>query len=52
MGLLVHSLDRFDRVQEELKMSLKTYQKEVEHLRESQDVRDHDHDMVHDLSRR
>ena len=33
-------------------MSLKTYEKEVEHLGESQGVKDHDHDMVHDLSRR
>ncbi|MGB5634843.1 MAG: hypothetical protein WBM44_18350 [Waterburya sp.] len=33
-------------------MSLKTYQKEVEHLGESHGVKDHDHDMIHDLSRR
>ena len=33
-------------------MSLKTYQKEVEHLGESYGVKDHDHDMIHDLSRR
>ena len=33
-------------------MSLKTYEKEVEHLRESRGVKDHDHDMVHDLNRR
>ncbi len=33
-------------------MSLTTYQKEVEHLGESQGVKDHDHDMIHDLSRR
>jgi len=33
-------------------MSLETYQKEVAHLGESRGVADHDHDMVHDLSRR
>ncbi len=33
-------------------MSLKNYEKEVEHLGESQGVKDHDHDMIHDLSRR
>ncbi|PZD71135.1 hypothetical protein C1752_07863 [Acaryochloris thomasi RCC1774] len=33
-------------------MSLQTYQKEVAHLGESQGVKDHDHDMIHDLSRR
>ncbi len=33
-------------------MSLATYEKEVAHLGESRGVRDHDHDMVHDLSRR
>ena len=33
-------------------MSIKTYEKEVEHLGESRGVKDHDHDMVHDLSRR
>ena len=30
-------------------MSLKTYEKEVEHLGESQGVKDHDHEMIHDL---
>ncbi len=29
-------------------MSLTTYQKEVEHLGESQGVKDHDHDLVHE----
>lgn len=33
-------------------MSLETYQKEVAHLGESRGVEDHDHDLVHDLSRR
>ena len=33
-------------------MSLQTYQKEVEHLGESQGVKDRDHDMIQDLSRR
>ncbi len=33
-------------------MSLETYQKEVEHLGESRGAKDHDHDLVHDLSRR
>jgi hypothetical protein len=33
-------------------MSLKNYEKEVEHLGESRGVKDHDHDMIHDLSRR
>ncbi|MDJ0899242.1 MAG: hypothetical protein QNJ55_10560 [Xenococcus sp. MO_188.B8] len=33
-------------------MSLGTYEKEVAHLGETQGVKDHDHDMVHDLSRR
>ena len=33
-------------------MSLNTYQKEVEHLGESKGVKDHDHDMIHELSRR
>ncbi|MEO0377607.1 MAG: hypothetical protein AAF329_23995 [Cyanobacteria bacterium P01_A01_bin.17] len=33
-------------------MSLEAYQKEVAHLGESQGVKDHDHDMIHDLSRR
>ncbi|KAI9129306.1 hypothetical protein [Acaryochloris sp. CCMEE 5410] len=33
-------------------MSLETYQKEVQHLGESKGVKDHDHDLVHDLSRR
>ena len=33
-------------------MSLKTYQKEVAHLGESRGIKDHDHDRVHDLSRR
>jgi hypothetical protein len=33
-------------------MSLATYEKEVEHLGESRGVRDHDHDMIHELSRR
>jgi hypothetical protein len=33
-------------------MSLETYQKEVAHLGETQGMRDHDHDMIHDLSRR
>lgn len=33
-------------------MSLETYEKEVAHLGESPGVKDHDHDMVHDLSRR
>ena len=33
-------------------MSLKTYAKEVEHLGESQVVKDHNLDMIHDQSRR
>jgi hypothetical protein len=33
-------------------MSLGTYEQEVAHLGESRGVKDHDHDMVHDLSRR
>ncbi len=33
-------------------MTLETYQKEVAHLGESRGVKDHDHDLVHDLSRR
>ena len=33
-------------------MSLKTYAKEVEHLGESQAVKDHNLDMIHELSRR
>jgi len=33
-------------------MSLATYQNEVEHLGESAGLPDHDHDMIHDLSRR
>ncbi|MEO1376291.1 MAG: hypothetical protein AAFW70_18705 [Cyanobacteria bacterium J06635_10] len=33
-------------------MSLKTYEKEVAHLGESRGVKNHDHDMIHDLSRR
>mgnify|MGYP001791492314 FL=1 len=33
-------------------MSLETYQKEVAHMGESRGVKDHDHDMIHDLSRR
>ncbi|MGB3654984.1 MAG: hypothetical protein WBA41_27780 [Rivularia sp. (in: cyanobacteria)] len=33
-------------------MSLEAYQKEVAHLGESRGVKDHDHDMIHDLSRR
>ena len=33
-------------------MSLETYQKEVAHLGETRGVKDHDHDMIHDLSRR
>lgn len=33
-------------------MSLEIYQKEVAHLGESRGVKDHDHDMIHDLSRR
>lgn len=33
-------------------MSLEAYQKEVAHLGESQGVKDHDHDLIHDLSRR
>lgn len=33
-------------------MGMETYQKEVEHLGETQGMKDHDHDMVHDLSRR
>lgn len=33
-------------------MSLATYQHEVEHLGETAGLPDHDHDMVHDLSRR
>jgi hypothetical protein len=33
-------------------MSLATYEKEVAHLGETSGVKDHDHDMIHDLSRR
>ncbi len=33
-------------------MSLEAYQKEVAHMGESRGVKDHDHDMIHDLSRR
>lgn len=33
-------------------MSLGTYEKEVAHLGETSGVKDHDHDMIHDLSRR
>lgn len=33
-------------------MSLEEFQKEVEHLGETKGVQDHDHDMIHDLSRR
>ena len=33
-------------------MSSETYQKEIAHLGESRGVEDHDHDMIHDLSRR
>lgn len=33
-------------------MTLGTQQKGTEHLGESRGVKDHDHDMVHDLSRR
>ena len=33
-------------------MSLATFEKEVEHLGETRGARDHDHDMIHDLSRR
>lgn len=33
-------------------MSLETHHKEVAHLGESQGVKDHDHDMIHDLSRK
>jgi hypothetical protein len=33
-------------------MTLEAYQKEVAHLGESRGVEDHDHDMIHDLSRR
>ena len=33
-------------------MSLATYEQEVAHLGETSGVKDHDHDMIHDLSRR
>jgi len=33
-------------------MSLETYEKEVAHLGESRGAKDHDHDMIHDLSRK
>ena len=33
-------------------MSMDTYKEEVEHLGETRGMEDHDHDMVHDLSRR
>ena len=33
-------------------MSLATFEKEVQHLGETRGAQDHDHDMIHDLSRR
>lgn len=33
-------------------MSMKTFEKEVAHLGETKGAKDHDHDMIHDLSRR
>ena len=33
-------------------MSMEQFQKEVEHLGETRGVQDHDHDMIHELSRR
>lgn len=33
-------------------MPLENFQKEVEHIGETKGIQDHDHDMVHELSRR
>lgn len=33
-------------------MSLRAYEREVQHLGETRGAKDHDHDMIHDLSRR
>lgn len=33
-------------------MSIEQFQKEVEHLGETRGAQDHDHDMIHELSRR
>lgn len=33
-------------------MTIEQYQKEVEHIGETSAIADHDHDMVHELSRR
>ena len=33
-------------------MTLEHYQREVEHIGDTQGCKDHDHDMVHELSRR
>ncbi|MDX1672670.1 MAG: hypothetical protein R3211_10040 [Balneolaceae bacterium] len=33
-------------------MSIQAFEKEVEHLGETHGMEDHDHDMIHDLSRR
>lgn len=33
-------------------MTIEQYQKEVEHIGETRAIEDHDHDMVHELSRR
>ncbi len=33
-------------------MTIEQYQKEVEHIGETSAIEDHDHDMVHELSRR
>lgn len=33
-------------------MTIEQFQKEVEHIGETRGARDHDHDMIHELSRR
>ncbi|NIP29075.1 MAG: hypothetical protein GTO02_00735, partial [Candidatus Dadabacteria bacterium] len=33
-------------------MTIEQYEKEVEHLGETRGLPDHDHDMIHELSRR
>lgn len=33
-------------------MSIEQFQKEVEHIGETRGAQDHDHDMIHELSRR
>ncbi len=33
-------------------MSIEQFQREVEHIGETRGVQDHDHDMIHELSRR